>query len=59
VNHKLVSYTNEVVTTMYLKNDIKIFLETFKESILDDLNDVINVTAETVTEIKNVDEEYF
>lgn len=59
--HRLVSYKNEVIPTMYLKNDVKIFLETYKSEIMDDLNDVINITAETVTETKtiNVDEEYF
>lgn len=59
-DNKLVSYKNEVVPVMYMKNDIKIFLETFREEILDDLNHTINITAETVNEtITNVDEEYF
>lgn len=44
-NHKLISYKNEVVPTMYLKNDIKIFLETFKEEILDMLDNTVEVTA--------------
>ena len=59
--NRLVSYTNEVVPVMYLQNDIKIFLETFREEILDDLSNTINITAETVTETKTitVDEEYF
>ena len=44
-NHRLISYKNEVVPTMYLKNDIKIFLETFKEEILDMLDNTVEVTA--------------
>lgn len=59
--HRLVSYKNEVVPTMYLKNDIRIFLETFKSEIMDELNDTINVESETVTETKKitVDDEWF
>jgi len=55
-NHKLVSYKNEVVPTMYLKNDVKIFLDTYKEEIMDELNDVINVESDVVS---SEDEEIF
>lgn len=44
-NHKLVSYKNEVVPTMYMKNDIKILLETFKGEILDMLDNTVEVTV--------------
>lgn len=47
-NHRLLSYKNETIPTVYLKNDVKIFLETFKEEILDELNNTINVTSEEV-----------
>ena len=50
-NHKLISYKNEVVPTMYLKNDIKIFLETFKEEILDMLDNTVEVIAINEDEI--------
>jgi len=40
-DHRLVSYKNEVINTMYLKNDVKIFLETFKEDIHDMLDNTI------------------
>lgn len=48
-NHRLLSYTNEVVPVLYLKNDIKIFLETFKGEIMDMLDgtlDVFSTSAE-------------
>lgn len=47
-NHRLLSYKNETIPTVYLKNDIKIFLETFKDEILDELNNTINVPSEEV-----------
>lgn len=47
-NHRLLSYKNETIPTVYLKNDVKIFLETFKEEILDELNNTINVPSEEV-----------
>lgn len=40
-DHRLISYKNEVINTMYLKNDVKIFLETFKEDIHDMLDNTI------------------
>jgi hypothetical protein len=40
-NNKLLSYKNEVVPTIYLKNDVKIFLETFKEDIKDMLDNTV------------------
>lgn len=60
-NDRLVSFENHVVNVNYLKNDIEVLLATFKDEILDDLSNTINITAETVTEYKtiNVDEEYF
>ena len=54
-DHKLISYKNEVVPTMYLKNDVKIFLDTYKDEIMDELNDVVNVEAKPV----DTEEEYF
>jgi hypothetical protein len=39
--HRLLSYKNETIPTVYLKNDIKIFLETFKEDIKDMLDNTI------------------
>ena len=44
-NHRLLSYTNEVVPVMYIKNDVKIFLETFKGEILDMLDGTLDVFA--------------
>lgn len=38
---KVVSFTNQVVPVNYLKNDVKILLETFKTDILDMLNNTI------------------
>ena len=59
-NDRLVSFENHVVNVNYLKTDIEILLATFKDEILDDLNNTINTTAEAVNEtITNVDEEYF
>jgi len=50
-NNKLISYKNEIVPTMYLKNDIKIILETYKDEIKDMLDntvkaDFVDVSAE-------------
>lgn len=47
----LESYTNEVVPVIYLKNDIKIFLETFKDDILKDLDNTLDVFATEQEEI--------
>lgn len=47
----LESYTNEVVPVIYLKNDIKIFLETFKDEIGKDLDNTIDVFSEPQEEI--------
>jgi hypothetical protein len=38
---KVVSFTNQVVPVNYLKNDVKILLETFKTEILDMLNNTV------------------
>lgn len=45
-NNRLLSYKNEVVHTMYLKNDVKIFLETFKDEIKEMLGEanLLNVS---------------
>lgn len=56
-NHKLLSYKNEVVPTMYLKNDVKIFLETFQEDIKDMLDNTVK--AEFVDVSDEDDEEIF
>ncbi len=55
-NHKLLSYKNEVVPTIYLKNDVKIFLETFKEEIKDMLD---NTVKAEFTEVSADDDEIF
>ena len=47
---KLVSYKNEVVNTVYLKNDIKIFLETFRGDIMEELNNTVNVESISVSD---------
>jgi hypothetical protein len=49
-NHRLISYKNEVVPTVFLKNDIKILLETFKDEILDEMNNTINVVSEDIND---------
>ena len=50
-NGKLISYENHVINVNYLRNDIDILLETFKDEILDELNntvkaDFVDVSAE-------------
>ena len=55
-NHKLLSYKNEVVPTIYLKNDVKIFLETFQEDIKDMLDNTVKAEFVDVT---SDDEEIF
>lgn len=57
-NHRLISYKNEVVPTMYLKNDIKILLETFKLEILDMLDNTVNEEVVDCTVKLAEDEEY-
>ncbi len=52
-NDRLISFKNDVVPVMYLKNDIAILLETFKAEISDEMNNTINIDS------KLVDEEYF
>ena len=48
-DHRLVSYKNEVINTMYLKNDVKIFLETFQEDIKDMLDNTVKAEFVDVT----------
>jgi hypothetical protein len=55
-NNKLISYKNEVVPTMYLKNDIKILLETYKDEIKDMLDNTVKAEFVDVT---TDDEEIF
>jgi hypothetical protein len=40
--NKLVSFENKVIPIQFIKHDIKLFLETFKDDILDQLNNTIN-----------------
>lgn len=49
-NNRLMEFKNEVINTVYLKNDIKIFLETFKDEILDTLSNTVNVVVEGADE---------
>jgi len=42
---KVISFTNQVVPVAYLRNDIKIFLEYFKDEIKNMLDNTINVFA--------------
>lgn len=50
-NHKLISFTNQVVPTIFMKNDVKILLETFKEDILEMLNPSIDMYVSDNDEI--------
>lgn len=43
VEGKVVSFTNKVIPVMYLKNDVKLFLETFKGSIKDMLSNTVDM----------------
>lgn len=54
---RVVSYVNHVVPVTYLKNDVKIFLETFKEDIKDMLDNTVK--AEFVDVSAEDDEEIF
>jgi hypothetical protein len=38
---KLESYANQVVRVNYLKNDVKILLDYFKEDIINEMEDVV------------------
>jgi len=55
-DHRLVSYKNEVVNTMYLKNDVKISLETIEDKIKARLD---NTVKAEYTEVSAGDEEMF
>lgn len=44
-NGKVISYKNHIVPVNYLKNDIKIFLETFQDEIRDMLDNTINISV--------------
>lgn len=46
---KLDSFTNHVIPIMYLKNDIKLLLETFKGDILDMISNTVNVAVDIQT----------
>jgi len=50
-NGKLISYENHVVNVNYLRNDIDILLETFKEDILEMLNPSIDMYVSDNDEI--------
>lgn len=50
-NGKVVSFTNQVVPVMYLRNDIDILLEYFKDEIMDDLNNVVDAAYESSDDI--------
>src|SRR6478609_4633771 len=43
----LKSFENHVIPVMYLKNDVKLLLETFKSDILDMVSNTINITPES------------
>lgn len=48
-NGKLISYENHVINVNYLRNDIDILLETFKDEILDELNNTVKAEFVDVT----------
>lgn len=53
---KVISFTNQVVPIMYMKTDVKIMLDVFKQDILDMLDNTITVPAVYETD---QDEEIF
>lgn len=43
-NGKVLSFSNQIVPVNYMKNDIKILLECFKEDIINELDNCIDIT---------------